>query len=257
MKKSFLWLIAFTSFWAAGLNATTHITNFISSEGFTEDETIVNKHGWIGQAPWITKDVAGSGYATNSINFNRAVLWSNETFNVGDSYTLKAVLSLEDASKVNQKTDMFRFGLTEVFDAGAPGNKPKAGMIVRPAAIKYFIDEANNTSNNPNEVNTGVAIDTLTEHTYTTVITKSAIQDTFEITIDFDDGTANGTYSVVDAALYAADTLFPMIDSVQANDKGGIRLNSFTSIYIPETSTLSLLIGVFALVLVVLRNHKV
>jgi hypothetical protein len=48
-----------------------------------------------------------------------------------------------------------------------------------------------------------------------------------------------------------------MIDSVQANDKGGIRLNSFTSIYIPETSTLSLLIGVFALVLVVLRNHKV
>lgn len=145
--------------------------------------------------------------------------------------------------------------MTDTLNAG--GNRPKVGMLVRPAFVKYFID-APNILNDSHEINTNVDKDTLTQHTYTTVITKSQTADTFEVSIDFDNGTASTTYSVIDSALYTAETLYPIIDSVSANTKGGIRLHSFISTYtqIPEPTTISLFFGLSALVLIALRRYR-
>lgn len=107
MKRFLISLIASVSLFSFCSFATTHTTNFVASEGFTEGNQIAGVGNWTGQVPWIAKDVNGSGYATNGVDFNRAVLWTNQKFNVGDSYTLTSVLSLEDSSQVNTKTDMF------------------------------------------------------------------------------------------------------------------------------------------------------
>lgn len=254
MKNFFLPLIVSGSIFATGLCAITKTTSFISAEGFTEGGELAGTDGWLGQAPWKTEDVAGDGYATNATNFNRAVLWSSDTFNVGDSFTLVSVLSLEDSLSINTKTDMFKFGLTNNFDAGANGNTAKVGMVVRPAWGNYFIKAVNGTD----DIDTNLGKDTLIQHTYKTVITKSATVNNFEISIDFDSGFASATYTIVDATLYAATHLYPIIDSSQSNDKGGIRLNSFSSTYtpVPEPTNVGLLFGVLATAFVGLRQLK-
>lgn len=251
MVKSFLPLLAFVA--ASSLFANTSTWNFTSSEGFTEGNTLNDVGNWQAQTQWVAKDVAGAGYADNDTNFNRAVLFTNQQFNAGDSYTLVSVLSLENSSLVNTKTSMFQFGLTSTLSPG--GNKPAVGMTVKPAFLNYFIDA--NVTVGGNEINTGVAKDTLVAHTYTTVITKSATADTFDVSIDFDNGTASTSFSVVDASLYAATTLFPIIDTYQANDRGGIRLNSFSSTYtaVPEPAHLSLLAGGLLLGYVMVRRR--
>ena len=239
----------------SSLSASTVTYNFTASEGFSEGNTLGEVVNWQAQAPWVAKDVNGAGYADNDTDFNRAVLFNNQQFNVGDTYTLVSVLSLENASLVNTKTSMFQFGLTSTLSPG--GNKPAVGMTVRPAFSNYFIDA--NITVGGNEVNTGAAKDTLVAHTYTTVITKSATADTFDVSIDFDNGTAGTTFTVVDASLYAATTLYPIIDTYQANSKGGIRLNSFSTTYtaaVPEPAHYSLLAGGLLLGYVMVRRRK-
>lgn len=239
---------------ASSLSAVTATYNFVTSEGFAEDTAINGRANWMAQVGWVTKDVAGAGYATNATDFNRAVLFTNQAFNVGDSYTLVSELSLEDASQVNTKTNMFQFGLTDTASPG--GNVPKVGMTVRPAFLNYFIDA--NVSVGGNETNTNTAKDTLVSHTYKTIITKSATLNTFDVVIDFDNGTVTKSFTVVDATLYAAGTLYPIIDSQGANSKGGIRLNSFSTTYtaVPEPTYFSLLVGALLLGGMVVRRRK-
>jgi hypothetical protein len=257
MKLSQLFIPVFLLSLASSLAATTVVKNFTAAEGFTEDGSLNNVSNWLAQTPWIAKDVNGAGYATNPTDFNRAVLFTNQAFNVGDTYTLVSELSLVDSSQVNTKTNMFMFGLTDVMSPGG-GNKPKIGMTVRPAFLNYFIDA--NVDVGGQETNTGVAKDTLTSHTYKTVITKSATANTFDVSIDFDNGTASKSFTVVDSALYTAETLYPIIDSQGANSKGGIRLNSFSTTYeaavVPECAHLTLLAGSFLFGYIIIRRRK-
>ena len=129
-------------------------------------------------------------------------------------------------------------------------------MSVRPAFSNIFIDA--NISVGGHEINTGVTKDN-SLHTYTTVITKSAVADTFDVSIDFDNGTAATTFTVVNSALYAATNVFPIIDTYQANTKGGIQLDSFSSTYtaaVPEPATTALLVGMATLGLMLYRRKN-
>jgi hypothetical protein len=240
---------------AAANVATAAVTiEFTSTEGYTEGVTINGVGNWNSQANWVARDVAGAGNAFSAVDFHRATLSNSNTFGVGDSYTLVAELTLINPGSVNTKTTMFQFGLTDTANPGS-GNQPMVGMSVRPAFLNYFIDANNSVLGN--EVNTGVAKDSNT-HTYTTVITKSAVADTFDVTIDFDNGTASTSFTIVDSALYAASTVYPIIGNYLANNKGGIQLDSFSSTYtaVPEPATIAFLMGIAALGVVVYRRRK-
>lgn len=248
MKKALTLTIFAMS--AACLSSAAVTFDFTAAEGFTEDVTIGGIGNWQAQPQWVAKDVAGAGYAFSAADFHRATLFNNNAWNVGDSYTLVAELSLVDSSLVNTKTSMFQFGLTNQLSPGS--NSPKVGMTVRPAFLNFFIDA--NISVGGQEVSTGVAKDNNT-HTYTTVITKTAVANTFDVTIDFD-GSTSASFSVVDATLYGATDVYPIIDTYQANTKGGIKLESFSSTYtaVPEPGTIAFLMGFVALGAVVYRR---
>jgi hypothetical protein len=253
MKRTLI--IALISIATASLTAAAVTTSFefTSAEGFAEGVTLNGTANWITQTQWVARDVAGAGNAFSGTDFTRAVLFNNNTWNVGDSYTLVAKLTLIDSSFVNTKTNMFQFGLTDIMNPGS--NTPKAGMTVRPAFANFFIDA--NIAVGGHEVDTGVGKDN-NSHTYTTVITKSSTADTFNVSIDFDNGTAGKSFTIVNASLYAATTVYPIIDNSQANTKGGIQVDSFSSTFtaVPEPGTVALCMGTAALGLVLYRRKK-
>jgi hypothetical protein len=229
---------------AVTLSAQTVSYDFTSDEGWSEGATLNGTNNFIAQTQWVSNDVAGAGHAFSGTDFTRAVLFNNFTFNVGDSFTLVADLRFVNAASINSKTTMFQFGLTDTLSPGA--NTPKVGMSVRPASTPIYIDANNSVLGNEIQA---LASKDQDVHTYTTVITKSATLDTFDVSIDFDNGAAGTSFTIVDSALYAASDVYPIFGNWQANAKGGIELNSFSSTFtaIPEPSTFAAMFGMLAL----------
>jgi hypothetical protein len=257
MFKKFITIIVTCAF-TATLCAQTVSYDFTSDESWTEGATLNGTNNFNSQTQWVANDVTGSGYASSSADFTRAVLFNNFTFGVGDSFTLVANLSMTNVGGNNSKATVFQFGLTETLSPGS--NTPKAGMSVRPAFTPIFIDTVESLiSSSPQQVN-ALATKDNNSHTYTTVITKSATADTFDVSIDFDNGTASTSFTVVNSALYSATTVYPIFDNFQASKVDGTQLNSFSSTYlaaVPEPSAFAATFGILALSCVVARRKRI
>jgi hypothetical protein len=255
MLKKFITIIATCAFTAI-LGAQTVSYDFTSDEGWSEGVTLSGTNNFTTQTQWVANDVAGSGYASSSADFTRAVLFNSFTFGVGDSFTLVADLSMTNVAGNNSKATVFQFGITDTLSPGS--NTPKAGMSVRPAFAPIFIDTVNSLiASDSQEVN-ALAKDNAS-HIYTTVITKSAVQNTFDVSIDFENGTAGTSFTVVNSALYSASTVFPIFDNFEASKVGGTQLNSFSSTYlaaVPEPSAFAVMFGTLALAAAVARRKR-
>ena len=231
--------------------------DFTSVEGWSEGVTLNNTNNLLTQPQWVANDVDGAGYASSGTDFTRAVLFNNFTFGVGDSFTLVADLSMTNVAGNNSKATVFQFGLTDTLSPG--GNMPKAGMSVRPAFTPIFIDTVHSLIGTDSKQVTALANKDNNAHTYTTVITKSAVQDTFDVSIDFDTGTASTSFTVVDSTLYSATTVYPIFGNFQASKVGGTQLNSFSSTYlaaVPEPSVFAVMFGTLALAVAVARRKR-
>ena len=256
MFKKFITLCA-TCAATITLSAQTESYNFTSDEGMSEGVTLNGIFNFLTQPQWVANDVTGAGYASSGTDFTRAVLFNNFTFGVGDSFTLVADLSMTDVAGNNSKATVFQFGITDTFDPS--GNMPKAGMSVRPAFTPIFIDTVESLIGTAPQQVTALSNKDNNAHTYTTVITKSAVQDTFDVSIDFDTGTASTSFTVVDSTLYSATTVYPIIGNYQASKVGGTQLNSFSSTYlaaVPEPSVFAVMFGLMALACVVSRRKR-
>lgn len=256
MLKKFITIIATCAFTAI-LGAQTVSYDFTSDEGWSDGVTLSGTNNFNTQTQWVANDVAGSGYASSSADFTRAVLFNSFTFGVGDSFTLVADLSMTNVAGNNSKATVFQFGITDTLSPGS--NTPKAGMSVRPAFTPIFIDTVNSLiASDSQQVNALAAKDNAS-HIYTTVITKSAVQDTFDVSIDFDNGTAGTSFTVVNSTLYSATTVFPIFDNFEASKVGGTQLNSFSSTYlaaVPEPSAFAMMFGTLALAAAVTRRKR-
>lgn len=239
--------------------AQTASYDFTSDEGWTEGATLNETNNFETQTPWVANDVTSAGYASSDVDFTRAVLFNNFTFAVGDSFTLQANLSINNAAGVGSKTTVFQFGLTDTLSPGS--NTPKAGMSVRPAFTPIFIDTVSTLIGSASKEVSALASNDNSAHVYTTVITKSAVEDVFDVSIDFDNGAASTSFTVTDSDLYSATTVFPIFDSFQASKVDGIKLNSFSSTYsgttIPEPSAFAFLFGALALAFTTARRKRI
>jgi len=256
MLKKFITIIATCAFTAI-LGAQTVSYDFTSDEGWSEGVTLNSTNNFNTQTQWVANDVAGSGYASSSADFTRAVLFNSFTFGVGDSFTLVADLSMTNVAGNNSKATVFQFGITDTLSPGS--NTPKAGMSVRPAFTPIFIDTVNSLIASDSQQVSALAAKDNASHIYTTVITKSAVQDTFDVSIDFDNGTAGTSFTVVNSTLYSATTVFPIFDNYEASKVGGTQLNSFSSTYlaaVPEPSAFAMMFGTLALAAAVTRRKS-
>jgi hypothetical protein len=239
------------------LTAQTVSYDFTSGEGWSEGVTLNGTNNFNTQTQWVANDVASAGYASSSADFTRAVLFNSFTFGVGDSFTLVANLSMTNVDGNGSKATVFQFGLTDTLSPGS--NTPKAGMSVRPAFLPIFIDTVNSLIASDSQQVTALATKDNNAYTYTTVITKSAIEDLFDVSIDFENGTASTSFTVVDSALYSATTVFPIFDNFDASKVGGTQLNSFSSTYlaaVPEPSAFAVMFGTLALAGAVARRKR-
>ena len=256
MFKRFLTIIATCGF-TTTLCAQTVSYDFTSDESWTEGVTLNGTNNFNTQTQWVANDVSGSGYASSNTDFTRAVLFNSFTFGVGDSFTLVADLSMTNVAGNSSKATVFQFGLTDTLSPGS--NTPKAGMSVRPAFTPIFIDTVDSLiASDSQQVNALAAKDNAS-HIYTTVITKSAVQDTFDVSIDFDNGTASTSFTVTNSDLYSATTVYPIFDNFQASKVGGTQLNSFSSTYlaaVPEPSAFAVMFGTLALAVSVTRRKR-
>lgn len=256
MFKKYLTIIATCGFTTA-LCSQTVSYDFTSDEGWAEGTTLNGTNNFETQTQWVANDVGGSGYASSNTDFTRAVLFNSFTFGVGDSFTLVADLSMTNVAGNDSKATVFQFGLTDSLSPGS--NNPKAGMSVRPAFTPIFIDTVDSLiASDPQQVNALAAKDN-NSHIYTTVITKSAILNTFEVSIDFDNGTASTSFTVTNSDLYSAATVYPIFDNFNASKVDGTQLNSFTSTYlaaVPEPSAFAVMFGTLALVVSVARRKR-
>mgnify|MGYP005623805215 CR=1 FL=1 len=199
----------------------------------------------LAQAPWVITTVDSNLYASNASGFNRAVFFTSndDTFDVGETITLELSYKFADASQINTGTTMFRFGFKDTYANGTAA----IGMDIdaTPADIRIKgIGESN--------VTVGATQDGLF-HTYTAAITKTAVANTFDLSISFDNVEA-ASYTVVNSALYGATRLFPVLDTQSGGGKGGALVDSFSRTVVPESSVFAATFGILALACVVARR---
>ena len=125
MLKKFITIIATCAFTAI-LGAQTVSYDFTSDEGWSEGVTLNSTNNFNTQTQWVANDVAGSGYASSSADFTRAVLFNSFTFGVGDSFTLVADLSMTNVAGNNSKATVFQFGITLLSPPNCVPNRPSA-----------------------------------------------------------------------------------------------------------------------------------
>lgn len=199
----------------------------------------------LAQNPWVITTVDSNLYASNAVSFNRAVFFTSndDTFDVGETITLELSYKFADASLINTGTTMFRFGLKDTYSNGTAA----IGMDINatPADIRISgLGESN--------VAVGTTQDGLF-HTYTTAITKTAVANTFDLSISFDNVEA-ASYTIVNSALYGATKLFPVLDTQSGGGKGGALVDSFSRTVVPESSAFAATFGILALACVVARR---
>jgi len=249
MKKILITLVSIFGA-ALTLSAQNFSYNFDATDTDAwEDGDLLNSGAVIlAQNPWVIDSVGGSLYAYNATTFNRAVFFTttDDTFDVGETITLELSYKFANASLINTGTTMFRFGLKDSYIIGTA----LVGMDINatPSDIRVKgIGESDVT------VGAGATQDGLF-HTYTAAITKTAVTNTFDLTISYDNIQA-ASYTVVNSALYTASRVFPVWDT-QSGGKGGSLIDSFSRTVVPESSAIAATFGIFALACVVARRSR-
>lgn len=247
-------LISLISILGATLTLSAQNFNYnfdaTDSDAWADGDGLNSGAAILAQAPWVIDSVGGNLYASNTTaNFNNAVFFTNaeDTFDVGETITLELSYKFADSTQINAATKMLRFGFKDAYTNGAP----TVGMEINPTASDIRINAMNE---NVITVGAGDTQDGLF-HTYTTALTKTAVTNTFELSINFDNGTAT-SYTVVNSALYAASRVFPVLNTQLGANKGGSLVDSFSSTVVPEPSAFAATFGIFALACVVARRKR-
>lgn len=248
MIKKFITIFA-TCAATIALTAQDFNYNFdaTDSDAWVDGNLLNSGSAILAQAPWVITTVDSNLYASNSNSFNRAVFFTSndDIFDVGETITLELSYKFADASLINTGTTMFRFGFKDTYTNGTAA----IGMDINatPADIRIKgIGESN--------VTVGATQDGLF-HTYTTAITKTAVANTFDLSISFDNVEA-ASYTVVNSALYAASNVYPVLDTQSGGGKGGALVDSFSRTVIPEASAFATSFGILALACVVARRKR-
>ena len=231
--------------------------DFDIAESWTAGDPVNNGSGILAQSSFVMQDVAvesdfpdnPSGlHAFSAGNYQNAVFFtpSEDTFDVGDSITIEASLALANRSAFTGEKNFARIGLRTAYTNGAP----IVGIdLTANATWSLKISDMGDTV----KTNVGSTDDLF--HTYTTVITKTAVPNTFEMSASFDGGDAI-TYTVVNSALYAANNAYAAINTRAGPTTGGILMDSFSVSSVPEPSTYASIIGLMALAFVVSRRKR-
>ena len=242
--------------------ATCAATITLSAQNFNYNFDATDTDAWqngnllnsgaaiLAQNPWVITTVDSNLYASNATTFNRAVFFTttDDTFDIGETITLELSYKFANASLINTGTTMFRFGLKDTYENGTAA----IGMDINATPADIRIKGIGESNVN---VGAGATQDGLF-HTYTAAITKTAVANTFDLSISFDN-TLAASYTVVDAALYTASRVFPVWDT-QSGGKGGSLIDSFsrTVAVVPESSAIAATFGIFALACVVARRSR-
>jgi hypothetical protein len=254
-KKLFLGLL---SVFAATLTlpAQNISFDFDIAEQWTAGDPVNNGSGGIlAQSTFVIQDVPvepdfpgnPSGlHAYSAGNYQNAVFFtqSEDTFDVGDSITIEASLALANRSAFTGEKNFARIGLKTAYSNGAP----IVGIDLTANALwSLKISEMGGTD----KTNVGSTDDLF--HTYTTVITKTAVENTFAMSASFDGGDAI-SYSIVNSDLYAATNAYAVINTRQGSVTGGILMDSFSVSTVPEPSAYASIFGLMALTFVLSRR---
>tara|TARA_Y100000385_G_scaffold250117_1_gene271943 strand:- start:473 stop:1258 length:786 start_codon:yes stop_codon:yes gene_type:complete len=234
--------------------------DFDIAEQWTAGDPVNSGSGILAQSSFVMQDVAAdpalpdnpSGlHAYSAGNFQNAVFFTpnTDTFDVGDSITIEASLALADRSAFTGEKNFARIGLRTSYTNGAP----TVGIDLTANALwATKISEIGGTE----KTNVGSTDDLF--HTYTTVITKTAVENTFEMSASRDGGDTI-SYSIVNSALYAASNAYAAINTRAGPTTGGILMDSFsvsTTSAVPEPSTYASIFGLIALAFVVSRRKR-
>lgn len=239
--------------------ATCAATITLSAQNFNYNFDATDTDAWqngnllnsgaaiLAQNPWVITTVDSNLYASNAVDFNRAVFFTSndDTFDVGETITLELSYKFADASLINTGTTMFRFGFKDTYENGTAA----IGMDINatPADIRIKGINESNVTVGANATQDGLF------HTYTTAITKTAVANTFNLSISFDNVEA-ASYTVVNSTLYGATRLYPVLDTQSGGNKGGALVDSFSSTVVPESSAFAVSFGILALACVVARR---
>lgn len=234
--------------------------DFDIAESWTAGDPVNNGSGILAQSSFVMQDVApnsdplladsfASGlHAFSAGNYQNAVFFtpSEDTFDVGDSITIEASLALADRSAFTGEKNFARIGLKTAYSNGAP----IVGIDL--TANKLWATKIHEIGGT-DKTNVGSTDDLF--HTYTTVITKTAVANTFEMSASFDGGDAIN-YTIVNSDLYAATNAYAVINTRAGPTTGGILMDSFSVSTVPEPSAYASIFGLMALALVVSRRKR-
>ena len=232
--------------------------DFDIAEGWTAGDPVNNGSGILSQSSFVMQDVAvesdfpdnPSGlHAFSAGNYQNAVFFTQpeDTFDVGDSITIEASLALANRDAfTGSEMNFARIGLKTAYDNGAP----IVGIDL--TANKLWATKIHEIGGT-DKTNVGSTDDLF--HTYTTIITKTAVANTFEMSASRDGGDAIN-YTIVNSDLYAATNAYAVINTRAGQNTGGILMDSFSVSSVPEPSTYASIFGLMALACVVSRRKR-
>jgi hypothetical protein len=248
-----------------GAALTLHAQNisfdFDIAEQWTAGDPVNNGSGILAQSTFVMQDVApnpdplladsfASGlHAYSAGNYQNAVFFtpSEDTFDVGDSITIEASLALANRDAfTGSEMNFARIGLKTAYSNGAP----IVGIDL--TANKLWATKIHEIGGT-DKTNVGSTDDLF--HTYTTIITKTAVANTFEMSASRDGGDAIN-YTIVNSDLYAATNAYAVINTRAGQNTGGILMDSFSVSSVPEPSAYASIFGLMALACVVSRRKR-
>jgi hypothetical protein len=232
--------------------------DFDIAEEWTAGDPVNNGSGILAQSSFVIQDVPvepdfpgnPSGlHAYSAGQFQNAVFFTQpeDTFDVGDSITIEASLALANRDGMTgSEMNFARIGLKTAYSNGAP----IVGIDL--TANKLWATKIHEIGGT-DKTNVGSTDDLF--HTYTTIITKTAVANTFEMSASRDGGDAIN-YTIVNSDLYAATNAYAVINTRAGQNTGGILMDSFSVSSVPEPSAYASIFGLMALACVVSRRKR-
>lgn len=245
---------------ALSLSAQDYTYNFDGTDSYAWVDGAslnnVNSNGNIlAQNSWVIDDIDGNGtlHAFTNGDYQKAVFFgqNTDTFDVGDTVTLNTRVRLANLSAFTGYKSMLRIGLKGDFTNGT--TEVGLELAANGNANQFFkLMEAGKT------IRTDLTTTDESFHDLSIAITKSATTaDTFNVSGSWDGGSAIN-YTIVNASLYADNSVFAVLDSRLNSASGttGIWIDSFSASTVPEPSTFASIFGLMALAFVVSRRKR-
>ena len=251
--------------------AIVYDTHFTDADGFTEGGYITGTDGWLAQGGGTSVglrsfDVTGAGELRFDQQWLRGYNTNTATvFGVGDTILVTAAVRLGISGAADQYLPSLQFGVSGHQAFSHPllgtgltqlGATLSAGPAVDPNL--YFAAGLNGANDNSTLMFPGALTNYTTNPGWFAVeVTKSAVQDEFNLTLHFGGNTSSGTFT--NASLYDASEVHLWVNaqaSNLANTEAYVDYISFDYTAVPEPSTMALLAGLATMGLVLVRRRR-